>query len=130
MLGRHGEASGARCGPSQCGDHDLSRLCARGYAHTYALEGRNHRARTHTYALEGRNHRARTLLASLLSDSRWGDAAPYSFAVTYAALGQKDSAFRWLQRSVEDRSCTARELNNDHGLDPLRSDPRFSQIAR
>jgi hypothetical protein len=116
MLGRHGEASGARCGPSQCGDHDLSRLCARGYAHTYALEGRN--------------HRARTLLASLLSDSRWGDAAPYSFAVTYAALGQKDSAFRWLQRSVEDRSCTARELNNDHGLDPLRSDPRFSQIAR
>lgn len=84
----------------------------------------------HTYALEGKNHRARILLASLLSDSRWGDAAPYSFAVTYAALGQKDSAFRWLQRSVKDRSCTARELNNDHGLDPLRSDPRFSQIAR
>ncbi len=84
----------------------------------------------HTYALEGKSHRARSLLASLLSDSHWGSTAPYSFAVTYAALGEKDSAFRWLQRSVDDRSCTANELNNDPALKPLRSDPRFAQIAR
>jgi TolB-like protein/DNA-binding winged helix-turn-helix (wHTH) protein/Tfp pilus assembly protein PilF len=84
----------------------------------------------HTYAMEGKSHRARSLLASLLLDSRWGNAAPYSFAVTYAALGQKDSAFQWLQRCVDDRSCTANELNNDPGLNPLRSDPRFLQIAR
>jgi hypothetical protein len=50
--------------------------------------------------------------------------------VTFAALGQKESAFLWLQRCVDDHSCTASELNRDHGLDPLRSDPRFSQIAR
>jgi hypothetical protein len=45
-------------------------------------------------------------------------------------LGQKESAFHWLQRCVDDHSCTASELNRDHGLDPLRSDPRFPQIAR
>jgi hypothetical protein len=31
---------------------------------------------------------------------------------------------------VNDRSCTVTELNNDHALDPLRSDPRFQQLRR
>jgi TolB-like protein/DNA-binding winged helix-turn-helix (wHTH) protein/Tfp pilus assembly protein PilF len=83
----------------------------------------------HMYALEGNRERARTLLASLLSDSGWAEVAPYTFALTYAALGQKDHAFHWLKRCADDHSCTALEFNN-HALDPLRSDPRFAQIAR
>ena len=84
----------------------------------------------HTYALEGKTAKARALLSSLLSDRHWGDVAPYSFAVTYAALGQKDDAFRWLKHCAEDHSCTANEFNNDHSLDSLRGDPRFGQITR
>ena len=83
----------------------------------------------HTYAVQGNKEKARTLLASLLSDRHWGDVAPESFALTYAALGQKDDAFRWLKRCADDHSCTAFEFNNRE-LDPLRSDPRFAQIAR
>ncbi len=83
----------------------------------------------HTYALEGKTEKARSLLASLLSDRHWEDVAPYTFAVTYAALGQKDDAFRWLKHCADDHSCTANEFN-DHALDPLRGDPRFGQIVR
>jgi hypothetical protein len=43
------------------------------------------------YAVEGRRSEARKTLAYLLSDPQWGNVAPYSFAVTYAALGQKGS---------------------------------------
>jgi tetratricopeptide (TPR) repeat protein len=84
----------------------------------------------HIYALEGKKEQARRLLTSVVSGSGWQKTAPYSFAVTYAALGEKEKSFYWLQRSVDDHSCTASEINNDHGLDPLRSDPRFLQIAQ
>lgn len=83
----------------------------------------------HMYALEGNRQRARTLLASLLSDSGWAEVAPYTFALTYAALGQKDHALLWLKRCADDHSCTALEFNS-RALDPLRSDPRFTQIVR
>ena len=51
-------------------------------------------------------------------------------ALTYAELGERDKAFYWLKRCVDDHSCTASEINTDPGLDPLRPDPRFSPIAR
>jgi len=45
-------------------------------------------------------------------------------------LGERDKAFYWLKRCVDDHSCTASEINTDPGLEPLRPDPRFSPIAR
>src|SRR5579859_1972970 len=84
----------------------------------------------HVYAVEGRKREARDTLAPLLADPQWGKAAPYSFAVTYAALGQKDNAFVWLRRSVNDHSCTVTEINTDRALEPLRADPRFAEIRR
>lgn len=80
------------------------------------------------YAVEGKKNEAYRALARLLSDPGWGKVAPYTFAVTYAALGQKNEAFKWLQKSVDDHSCSVMEVNTDHGLDPLRSDPRFTKI--
>ncbi len=84
----------------------------------------------HVYAVEGRRSEARNALARLLPDPKWGNLAPYSFAVTYAALGQKDDAFAWLQKSVVDHSCTVIEISTDRALDPLRSDHRFAEIRR
>ena len=84
----------------------------------------------HVYALAGEKNRARSLLSSLLADGGWGTAAPYSFAVTYAALGDKDKAFSWLKRSIDDHSCTVTEINTDRSLDFLRTDPRFLDIRR
>ncbi len=84
----------------------------------------------HTYALEGLAAKAKMALRPLLSDPGWQKVAPYSFAVTYAALGNKDEAFHWLYRCVDNHSCGVSEVNTDHGLDPLRSDPRFAEMLR
>jgi tetratricopeptide (TPR) repeat protein len=47
----------------------------------------------HMYALDGKTDRAKTLLASLLSDRHWAEVAPHNFAVTYAAMGQREKRF-------------------------------------
>ncbi|MGH9433956.1 MAG: tetratricopeptide repeat protein, partial [Terriglobia bacterium] len=84
----------------------------------------------HVYAQAGQSARARSILRELRRDRKWGTVAPYNLAVTYAALGDKDRAFHWLQESVNARSCTVAEINADRDLDPLRSDPRFNGIRR
>ena len=49
----------------------------------------------------------------------------------YAALGDADSMFAWLDRAIDERSSSVAFLNVDPVLDPYRSDPRFAAaIAR
>ncbi len=53
------------------------------------------------------------------------------FAVTsYAALGEKDKAFEWLNKLYEERNGMLIWLKVDHACDPLRSDPRFEDLMR
>ena len=53
------------------------------------------------------------------------------FAVeNYAALGEKDKAFEWLDRMYEDRNGMLIWLKVAHPYDPLRSDPRFEELVR
>ena len=53
------------------------------------------------------------------------------FAVTsYAALGEKDKAFEWLDKMYEERNEMLIWLKVDHGCDPLRSDSRFADLVR
>ena len=96
----------------------------RGEYSSYAVEV------ARVYAIAGRKTMAWKTLHPLLADCKWGLVAPYDFAVTYAALGNKDEAFHWLWRSVDDRSCTLTEINTDRALDALRSDPRFQDLLR
>jgi hypothetical protein len=51
-------------------------------------------------------------------------------ATSYAALGEKDKAFEWLDRVYEERGGMLIWLKVDHGCDPLRSDPRFADLVR
>jgi TolB-like protein/DNA-binding winged helix-turn-helix (wHTH) protein/Tfp pilus assembly protein PilF len=84
----------------------------------------------HVLAMKGRRSEARDIMKKLAESGRREPVSPYSFAAIHAALGEKDEAFKFLQDAVNDRSCTVTELNNDHALDPLRSDPRFQQLRR
>jgi len=43
-------------------------------------------------------------------------------------LGDKDQAFTWLAKAVEERNRLAFEIKVNPVLDPLRSDPRFKEI--
>lgn len=60
---------------------------------------------------------------------------PVNIAVTYAALGDKDRAFYWLEQGYKYRGnhiagVYIAEITVHPGLDPLRSDPRFKDLVR
>jgi serine/threonine protein kinase/Tfp pilus assembly protein PilF len=54
----------------------------------------------------------------------------HDLAVNYAALGEVDSAFYWLDQQVENKMTWVRHLKVDPALDTLRSDPRFDQLLK
>jgi hypothetical protein len=58
-------------------------------------------------------------------------AEPLGFATVYAALGEVDEAFKWLERASQDRSSFfAIWVNGDPRLDSLRSDARMRNLLR
>jgi TolB-like protein/tetratricopeptide (TPR) repeat protein len=54
----------------------------------------------------------------------------YEVATAYVLLREKDQAFRWFDKAVEDRSDCMVALAVDPRLDSLRSDPRFQDLQR
>jgi hypothetical protein len=45
-------------------------------------------------------------------------------------LDDRDGAFEWLDRAIEDRSYDITYINVDPLFDPVRDDPRFSALVR
>jgi len=67
----------------------------------------------------------------LKESSQHSYVSPYSFAVIYAGLGEKDQAFAWLETAFNERSYfMAVYLPTDARLDSLRADPRFAALKR
>jgi serine/threonine protein kinase/tetratricopeptide (TPR) repeat protein len=58
-----------------------------------------------------------------------GYASAYQIAILYADLGDKNNAFRWLNTAYQERDTYLYGLRTDFLLDPLRSDPRFSEMV-
>ena len=54
----------------------------------------------------------------------------FQVALNYAALGNKEEAFHWLKKAVDEKNVDLWMLRMkvDPRCDPLRSDPRFNQI--
>ena len=48
----------------------------------------------------------------------------------YLYLGDKDKAFKWLEKGYQERSHMMVDLKVDPALDDLRSDPRFTDLLR
>jgi len=84
----------------------------------------------YVYAQQGRRDRAQRVLQQLdsLSESQYVTA--YAVALVHAALGQRDSAFVWLTKAVDERTHWVLWLNRDRRWDPIRSDDRFRAIVR
>ena len=55
---------------------------------------------------------------------------PYSVALIYTGLGEKDRAFEWLGRAYEERSSWLNHLKVEPGFDSVRSDPRFTELLK
>jgi len=63
--------------------------------------------------------------------SEHGYVSPYSLAVIYAGLKEKDQTFAWLERAFNERSYfMAVYFPTDARLDTLHADPRFAALKR
>jgi serine/threonine-protein kinase len=76
------------------------------------------------FALRGDTDAARELLDQAIAE----DADAGHVAFIWTALGEYDRAFEWLDRAVDENSWFVFHLKVHHGLDPLRSDPRFDRL--
>jgi Flp pilus assembly protein TadD len=84
----------------------------------------------HVYASSGRSADARRVLSELDQLSKKRYVSAYNFAVLHAGLGEKEEAFRWLNKVAEDRSEWFAAVNVDPRLDSLHSDTRFTDVLR
>lgn len=84
----------------------------------------------HAYGASGNSDQALDLLQNLQARPARQYVPPYAIALVYAGLGEKDQAFRWLQKAVEDRSTPMVFFRSDPELAGLRSDPRFAPLAQ
>jgi serine/threonine protein kinase/tetratricopeptide (TPR) repeat protein len=79
----------------------------------------------------GNRAQARKALAALDSMGKAGKyVSPYVVALVYTGLGDKDAAFVWLNKAVDERTHWLVWLNRDPRWIPLRSDPRFRELGR
>ncbi len=82
----------------------------------------------HGYAMAGNKKEAGRILETLLEKSKKGYVSPFDIALIYTAIGDKDKAFAWLDKAVDERSTFLVYSKWEPRLDPLRSDPRFSEL--
>jgi len=69
-------------------------------------------------------------LRTMTGEGRLANSSAYNAATFYVALGEKDKAFAELNKSYENREPSMRSLKVDPLLDPLRDDPRFTELMR
>jgi serine/threonine protein kinase/tetratricopeptide (TPR) repeat protein len=86
-------------------------------------------AMAYCHGLAGDKSRAEGLLSELGQVSAKRYVSPFDLALGHIGLGQKDQAFEWLQKGVEDRSSWLIWLKVEPVFDALRSDLRFPELV-
>ena len=69
-------------------------------------------------------------LEQLVEESKQELSTAVDMAEIFAQLGQKDEAFKWLERAYEERSVMMMYIKVLPNLDPLRSDARYADLLR
>ena len=86
----------------------------------------------HAYAASGKTKDAQQVLSDLHDLSQAKDSrryvSPYTVAAIYAALNDKDQAFKWLEMAYDARDVWLMNLKVDPVFVTLRSDKRFQDL--
>jgi adenylate cyclase len=64
------------------------------------------------------------------AQTKYGNTQAYGIAGSFAVRGDKDAAFRWLDRALENGEAQPSLMRSDPSLRSLRSDPRFDALLR
>jgi tetratricopeptide (TPR) repeat protein len=83
----------------------------------------------HAYAASGNRAEALRVLTELDRQKQLY-VSPYTIATIYAGLGDRDTAFKWLEKAFEDRDIWLMNLKVDPLLRPLVSDHRFETLLK
>jgi tetratricopeptide (TPR) repeat protein len=86
----------------------------------------------YVYAKAGRRAEAQQILDRIVQTSTQRYIPAMAAARIYAALGDRDKAFEWLERAFAERSIAAQTIGIkvDPSFDAMRSDPRFTDLLR
>lgn len=85
----------------------------------------------YAYARAGKREEAQKILDELKEDAAKGSyVSPFSFALVYMGLGDKDRAFEWLNKTCEENPYRISFIKVTPRFDSLRSDPRFDALLR
>jgi tetratricopeptide (TPR) repeat protein len=83
----------------------------------------------YAYAKSGQREEALKILDQLQARAGRGEyVLPLGIAWIYVGLGDKDQAFVWLDKAFAERSDALRQIKTNPIYDPLRSDPRFTDL--
>jgi len=82
------------------------------------------------YAVTGHRAEAKRLIETLVASDGSRYLPPFHIALAYAGLGDKDAAFRWLERGYAEHASFMDGINVTPGFDVLRSDPRFAALLK
>jgi TolB-like protein/DNA-binding winged helix-turn-helix (wHTH) protein/Flp pilus assembly protein TadD len=114
-------------GLHQQGLHELESAVelSKGHPSTLAWLG-------YAYAVSGKTDKAREILARLQQKAKEGYVPSFEIAVVHAGLGEKDQAFRYLEKAFQERYIGMFFLNLKGNLlwRPLHSDPRYQDLLR
>ena len=82
----------------------------------------------HAYAASGKTAEARQVLTDLHELQTRRYVSPYTVAAIYTGLGERDQAFKWLERAYEERDVWLMNLKVDPVFAKLRADKRFQDL--
>jgi serine/threonine protein kinase/TolB-like protein len=83
---------------------------------------------TRVYTAMGNKAEAMRTLDKMLALSKQQYVDPYHIASGYAAIGDKEKAFEWLEKAFEQRGLDLLLVRIDPSYDKMRSDPRYKQL--
>lgn len=84
----------------------------------------------YVYSLSGKRDEAKKVLKELSELSKHWYISPLRIALIYMGLGQKDQAFKWLEKAYEERDFWMTLIKTAPPFDRLRSDPRFKILLK
>ncbi len=85
--------------------------------------------RVYILVLAGRQDEARDITEAF-AKSDAGSRNPYCVGTMYAAIGEREKAFAWLEKSYAMRQADLVSIEIDPPLDKLREDERFRDLLR
>jgi len=84
----------------------------------------------YAYAVAGRRNEALRILNEQKKLAQRAYVTPYTFAIIYTGLGDKDRAFEYLEKAYEEHSLQLHHFPSRPMFDTLRSDPRYTVLLR